>query len=226
MASNEHNGPGGEPSGQKPHEETVFVVDDDADVRDSLASLLSSANFRVETFDSARAFLSSDALSRQGCLVADVRMPDMDGLELQEELGRRKSKLPVIIITGHGDVPLAVRAMKAGAVDFLEKPFEEERLLTSIRRAYAAGSAAQSQAKAVEAVSARIAQLTGREREVLSLVVAGRANKEIARALNISPRTVEIHRAHVMEKMEADSLAELVRLTMKIADIGASSHMH
>lgn len=224
--ANQQNGAGTENTAQPHHDATVFVVDDDADVRDSLASLLTSANFRVETFDSARAFLASDGLGRTGCLVADVRMPDMDGLELQEELGRRKSKLPVIIITGHGDVPLAVRAMKAGAVDFLEKPFEEERLIASIRRAFATGSAAATQAKAVEAVSRRIAQLTGREREVLSLVVAGRANKEIARALNISPRTVEIHRAHVMEKMEADSLAELVRLTMRIADIGPSAQLH
>jgi two-component system response regulator FixJ len=225
MASTDRNGASGE-SDAPDKNETVFVVDDDPDVRDSLSVLLSSANFQVETFDSARAFLASDALGRAGCLVADVRMPDMDGLELQEEIGKRKSKLPVIIITGHGDVPLAVRAMKAGAVDFLEKPFEEERLIGSIKRAMTANSAMQSQAKAVEIVSARIAQLTGREREVLSLVVAGRANKEIARALNISPRTVEIHRAHVMEKMEADSLAELVRLTMTIADNGNSSHLH
>jgi two-component system response regulator FixJ len=223
MAEKESNGPGG---GPQRHEDTVFVVDDDSDVRDSLASLLMAANFRAETFESARAFLSSDALGRPGCLVADVRMPDMDGLELQEELAKRKSKLAVIIITGHGDVPLAVRAMKAGAVDFLEKPFEEERLLSSIRRAFAQGYAMHSQAKVVEAVSQRIAQLTGREREVLSLVVAGRANKEIARALNISPRTVEIHRAHVMEKMEADSLAELVRLTMRVTDAGASPRLH
>jgi two-component system response regulator FixJ len=225
MASTDRNGASLE-SDAPDKNETVFVVDDDPDVRDSLSVLLSSADFQVETFDSARAFLASDALGRAGCLVADVRMPDMDGLELQEELGRRKSKLPVIIITGHGDVPLAVRAMKAGAVDFLEKPFEEERLIAAIKRAMTANSAMQSQAKAVEIVSARIAQLTGREREVLSLVVAGRANKEIARALNISPRTVEIHRAHVMEKMEADSLAELVRLTMTIADNGNSSHVH
>lgn len=222
MSEKESNGLGA----RAQHDETVFVVDDDSDVRDSLASLLTAANFKAETFESARAFLASDALGRPGCLVADVRMPDMDGLELQEELSKRKSKLAVIIITGHGDVPLAVRAMKAGAVDFLEKPFEEERLLSSIRRAFAQGYAMHSQAKAVEAVSQRIAQLTGREREVLSLVVAGRANKEIARALNISPRTVEIHRAHVMEKMEADSLAELVRLTMRVADIGAPSHLN
>lgn len=222
MPEKESNGPGG----GLLHDDTVFVVDDDPDVRDSLASLLTAANFKAETFDSARAFLASDSLARPGCLVADVRMPDMDGLELQEELGKRKSKLAVIIITGHGDVPLAVRAMKAGAVDFLEKPFEEERLLSSIRRAFAQGYAMQSQAKVVEAVSRRIAQLTGREREVLSLVVAGRANKEIARALNISPRTVEIHRAHVMEKMEADSLAELVRLTMRVTDIGQPSHLN
>jgi two-component system response regulator FixJ len=222
MSGKDSNGPGGGPQS----EETVFVVDDDPDVRDSLASLLTATNFRVETFESARTFLSSGVLGGPGCLIADVRMPDMDGLELQEELAKRKSKLAVIIITGHGDVPLAVRAMKAGAVDFLEKPFEEERLLASIRRAFTHGYAMHSQAKAVEAVSERIAQLTGREREVLSLVVAGRANKEIARALNISPRTVEIHRAHVMEKMEADSLAELVRLTMRVAEIGAASRLH
>jgi two-component system response regulator FixJ len=225
MASTDRNGAPNE-SDAPENASTVFVVDDDSDVRDSLSVLLSSANFQVETFDSARAFLASDALLRAGCLVADVRMPDMDGLELQEEMGKRKSKLPVIIITGHGDVPLAVRAMKAGAVDFLEKPFEEERLIGAIRRALTAHSEMQSQAKVVEAVSARIAQLTGREREVLALVVAGRANKEIARALNISPRTVEIHRAHVMEKMEAESLAELVRLTMRITDNGSSSHLH
>jgi two-component system response regulator FixJ len=222
MSGKDSNGPGGPQS----QDDTVFVVDDDPDVRDSLASLLTATNFRVETFESARSFLTSEGLGGPGCLIADVRMPDMDGLELQEELAKRKSKLAVIIITGHGDVPLAVRAMKAGAVDFLEKPFEEERLLASIRRAFAQGYAMHTQAKAVEAVSGRIAQLTGREREVLSLVVAGRANKEIARALNISPRTVEIHRAHVMEKMEADSLAELVRLTMRVAEIGASSRLH
>jgi two-component system response regulator FixJ len=205
---------------------TVFVVDDDADVRDSLGILLGSVGFAVETFASARDFLATDALSRPGCVVADIRMPDMDGLELQEELGRRRTKLPVIIITGHGDVPLAVRAMKAGAVDFLEKPFEEDRLIASVKRAFAAGQALHNQATAVEAITARIGQLTGREREVLALVVAGRANKEIARELKISPRTVEIHRAHVMEKMEADSLAELVRITMRVTDLGKSSHMH
>jgi two-component system response regulator FixJ len=202
---------------------TVFVVDDDPDVRDSIALLLRSANFGVETFESARAFLESNALARPGCMVVDIRMPDMDGLELQSELTRRRIRLPVIIITGHGDVPLAVRAMKAGAVDFLEKPFDEAHLLASIRRAFAAGAAIQHDARAAEIASARMAQLTDREREVLALVVSGRANKEIARELNISPRTIEIHRAHVMEKMEAGSLAELVRLTLRVGDTGSSS---
>ncbi len=199
-------------------ENTVFVVDDDPDIRDSLLLLLQSANFNVEIFASAKAFLDSGAPMRPGCLIADVRMPDMDGLELQSELVRRGISLPVIIITGHGDVPLAVRAMKAGAIDFLEKPFNETALLASIRRAYATGASSMREARAAETAAARMAQLTEREREVLALVVSGRANKEIARELKISPRTVEIHRAHVMEKMEAGSLAELVRITIRAGD--------
>jgi two-component system response regulator FixJ len=197
---NEGSGNGAEDQ----QDNTVFIVDDDADVRDSLGTLLVAAGFNVETYASARAFLGTDAHRRRGCLVVDVRMPDMDGLELQEELTRLKAKLPVIIMTGHGDVPLAA----------------------SIKRAFDAGTARHNQAQAVEVVAARIGQLTGREREVLALVVAGRANKEIARELKISPRTVEIHRAHVMEKMEAESLAELVRITMRVTDLGAPTHLH
>ena len=192
----------------------IFVVDDDEDVRESMGALLELSGFTVETFDSAGNFLGSGRLGQSGCLIADVRMPDMDGLELQEELSRRKAALPVIIMTGHGDVPLAVRAMKAGAIDFLEKPVEEALLLESVRRALdAARSSLNTSAEAHEAET-RMAELTDRERQVLDLMAAGRPNKIIAYELDISPRTVEIHRARVMEKMRAKSLAELVRMVV------------
>lgn len=197
-----------------PSERYVFIVDDDADVRDSLQSLLESHAFRVEGFESAIMFLASDAPGRQGCLIVDVRMPGMDGLQLQEELVGRGSKLSVIVMTGHGDVPLAVRAMKAGAVDFLEKPFEENVLLDSVRRALKQASATDDKAAATKLAQERIANLTERERQVLNLLITGRPNKVIAYELSISPRTVEIHRARVMEKMGVRSLAELVRLTL------------
>lgn len=206
-------------------ENMVFVVDDDADVRDSLAALLAADGFPVRTFGAAKDLLDSRSADWRGCVVADVRMPDMDGLALQEELKRLNCSLPVIIMTGHADVPLAVKAMKAGAVDFLEKPFDHEQLVASIRRAFQEGGDTLVQSQAAESVAARLSQLTEREREVLVLVVAGRANKEIARELGISPRTVEIHRAHVMEKMEVSSLAELVRLTMSVT-AGPSARLH
>jgi len=191
--------------------EIVFVVDDDADARDSLCALLESAGVAAEAHESARAFLNAYQPGRPGCLIADIRMPDMDGLELQEELNRRNAGLPVIVVTGHADVPLAVRAMKAGAVDLIEKPYDDERLLASVRRALAQAQGAREQAVAVEAAKTRIATLSVRERQVLELLVAGQPNKIIAFELDISPRTVEIHRAHVMEKMEAKSLSDLVR---------------
>jgi len=192
----------------------IFVVDDDSDVRESMRALLEASGFLAETFASAGSFLGSAWNGRAGCLIADVRMPDMDGLELQEELVRRKASLPVIIMTGHGDVPLAVRAMKAGAIDFLEKPVDDGLLIDSIRRALdAAASSASASAEAEEALS-RIAALTDRERQVMDLMAAGRPNKIIAYELDISPRTVEIHRARVMEKMRAKSLAELVRMVV------------
>jgi len=191
--------------------EIVFVVDDDADARDSLCALLESAGVAAEAHESARAFLNAYQPGRPGCLIADIRMPDMDGLELQEELNRRNAGLPVIVVTGHADVPLAVRAMKAGAVDLIEKPYDDELLLASVRRALAQAQGAREQAVAVEAAKTRIATLSVRERQVLELLVAGQPNKIIAFELDISPRTVEIHRAHVMEKMEAKSLSDLVR---------------
>ena len=192
----------------------ILIVDDDADVRDSLKALLESAGYAVKEFDSAKGVLAEPALSAKSCLIADIRMPDMDGLALQEELVKRRIGLPVIIVTGHGDVPLAVRAMKAGAVDFIEKPFDDELLLASVERALALGNESRSQAALATEAEGRVAQLTPRERQVLEQLVAGRANKVIAYELDISPRTVEIHRAHLMEKMQARSLSDLVRLAL------------
>lgn len=194
----------------------VFIVDDDPDVRDSAKLLLESAGFKVETFDSAKAFLSSDAVKRRGCLVADIRMPDMDGLELQEELVRRRLPLPIIIVTGHGDVPLAVRAMKAGAIEFLEKPYNEHALIESVRRGLREAASLADEADTAKDAAARFAALTDREREVFELLVVGHPNKVIAYKLDISPRTVEIHRAHVMDKMRVRNLAELIRLSIAI----------
>jgi|SRR5258708_3616266 len=197
-------------------DKTVLLVDDDADVRDSLRALLESAGFAVKDFESGRKLLADPALVDAGCLIADIRMPDMDGLALQEELAARKIGLPVIIITGHGDVPLAVRAMKAGAVDFIEKPFDDELLLASVRRALALAGQSRNQASLVQAAEEHIAQLTARERQVLEQLVAGRSNKLIAYELDISPRTVEIHRAHLMEKMQAKSVSDLVRMALAV----------
>jgi two-component system response regulator FixJ len=201
-------------------DEIVFVVDDDAGARDSLCALLESAGVASEAFDSARAFLDAHRPERSGCLIADIRMPDMDGLELQEELNRRNAGLPVIVVTGHADVPLAVRAMKAGAVDLIEKPYDDARLLESVKRALAKAHDEREHAAAVDAARARIAGLSARERQVLELLVAGQPNKIIAYELDISPRTVEIHRAHVMEKMEAKSLSDLVRAAIAVGITG------
>jgi two-component system response regulator FixJ len=203
-------------------DEHVFIVDDDADIRDSLQLLLEVAGFRVRNFTSAKLFLADDS-AKHGCLIADIRMPDMSGLELQEEVARRHLDLPVIIMTGHGDVPLAVRAMKAGAIDFLEKPFDEEKMLTSVRRALEIGSKARSRAAEAKAAQTLLASLTPRERGVLDKLVQGRSNKVVAYELGISPRTVEIHRAHIMGKMEASSLSDLVRVVLA-AEQGNGSH--
>ena len=192
----------------------ILIVDDDPDVRDSLRALLESSGFTVREHDSAKAVLSDPALGNALCLIADIRMPEMDGLQLQEELNRRKSVLPVIVVTGHGDVPLAVRAMKAGATDFLEKPFDEELLLAAVQRAKAAADQARMQSQTGETAARLIGQLTPRELDVLKHLVAGRSNKVIAYELSISPRTVEIHRAHLMDKMEARSLSDLIRMAL------------
>jgi two-component system response regulator FixJ len=192
---------------------TVFVVDDDESVRHSLRDLLESAGYKVIDFGSAIEFLAADE-ARGSCVVADIRMPRMSGLEMQDELSRRGSKLPVIIMTGHGDVPLAVRAMKAGAVDFLEKPYHPDKMLASIENALAIGRRDRSAAAEASAASELVAQLTPREIEVLEQLVAGRSNKLSAQELGISPRTVEIHRARIMDKLRAQSLSDLVRMAI------------
>jgi two-component system, LuxR family, response regulator FixJ len=197
-------------------EPLICVVDDDDSVRDSLRELLESSGYAVEDYNSAIRFLASDAVTRCQCLIADVRMPEMDGMALQRELTRRGHRLPIIVVTGHGDIPLAVRALKAGAADFLEKPFNDEALLAGIRSAIEIAEAAPKAGADAAVVAARMNALTEREREVLELLVLGHANKVVAQKLTISFRTVEIHRARVLSKMEARSIAELVRLVLTV----------
>jgi two-component system response regulator FixJ len=197
---------------------SVYVVDDDPGIRDSLQFLFESQNMSVEVFASAREFLAAGGARRTGCVVADVRMPDMTGLELQEELARAKSALAVILITGHADVPMAVRAMRAGAFDFLEKPIADDALFNSVRRALAAQKEPAPRSLAdpdrIAAITARLALLTPREREVLDHIVQGGPHKVIAHALKISPRTIEVHRARIMQKLEARNLAHLVEMVL------------
>ncbi|MEH0196952.1 response regulator FixJ [Caulobacter sp. CCNWLY153] len=193
----------------------VHVVDDDADARDSLAFLLETADFRVRTYASALAFLSELGEIESGCVITDVRMPGMTGQELVRRLKAEGSALPVVMITGHGDIPMAVEAMRDGVVDFIEKPFSEARILAALQRALAAApqpTVSDDQAQ----VLARMETLSERERQVLDGVVAGHPNKIIARDLGISPRTVEIYRAKLMSKMHADNLAALVRMTLSV----------
>jgi RNA polymerase sigma factor (sigma-70 family) len=193
----------------------IFVVDDDKAVRDSLRWLLESVGHPVETYDSAREFLTAYNTNRSGCLVVDVRMPGMSGLELQELLASREISIPIIIITGHGDVPMAVQAMKAGAVDFIEKPFNDQVLLDRIQFCLLEETKQRQDKENKAQLIERIEQLTPREREVLEGVVAGKLNKVIADELGISIKTVEIHRSRVMEKMSAGSLAELVAMCIQ-----------
>lgn len=197
-------------------ETAVYIVDDDEAVRDSLAALLESCGYRAAAYGSAREFLAACPTDATGCLLADVRMPDMDGLELQEKVAAERPGLAVVIMTGHGEVPIAVRAMKAGAIDFIEKPFAEEVMIASVERAATHSQSARRKSSEVEAVAIRLDLLTPREREVLTGLVKGLPNKTIAYDLGISPRTVEIHRARVMEKMQANSLSELVRMALAI----------
>jgi len=192
----------------------VYIVDDDDAVRHSLSVLLESKAYIVRSFGSAPEFLAAAPSLPVGCLIADIRMPEMDGLELQQRLIERSLHFPMIVITGHGDVPLAVRAMKAGAIDFIEKPFASEAILDSLAAAVVHLATPHEQDPMRAAAAAKLALLSPREREVLEGLLAGLPNKSIAYDLAISPRTVEIHRARVMDKMGARSLSELIRLTL------------
>jgi two-component system response regulator FixJ len=197
-----------------PDKTLVHVIDDDEAVRNSLAFLLRTAEIDVAIYDSATAFLASAPRVSSGCVVTDVRMPDINGIELLRRLRERNIALPVIVMTGHGDVPLAVEAMKLGAADFLEKPFDDEIMLAAVRSALRRqGNTDAQQAEHAE-IDARLAALSNREREVLEGLVASHANKRIAFDLGISPRTVEIYRANLMTKMQAGSLSELVRMAL------------
>jgi len=195
-------------------EPTVFIVDDDDAVRRFLCGLIASVDVPVEAFVSAQEFLDSFELGRAGCLLLDIRMPGMSGLELQKELVARDMRIPVIILTGHGDVQIAVQAMKAGAFDFIEKPFNNELLLDRIQRAVAQQVHVETDGVKHDEIADRMALLTSRERQVMSMVANGEMNKRIAHQLGISEKTVEIHRAKVMEKMQAGSLADLVRMVV------------
>lgn len=192
----------------------VYVVDDDEAFRDSLRWLLESAGYRVTAFPDAGSFLASCQPGTGTCLLLDVRMPGWSGLELQEEMHRREHLIPLIFVTGHGDVPMAVTAVKNGAFDFIEKPFKDQELLSLIEKAAVAHESAQRNEAFRHSAAARLATLTQREREVLDLVVSGRKNKQIADQLGISVKTVEIHRARVMEKMGMNSVAELVQFVL------------
>jgi len=195
-------------------EATVFVVDDDADLRESLGWLLESAGLRVKSYSTAQEFLTDYKSEEPGCLLLDVRMPGLSGLDLQEELRRRGVPPPIIIMTGHAKVPMAVRALKGGAIDFIRKPFRDQALLERIRQAIDLDRRTRQVRMECTKFAALLTDLTPREREVMDLVIAGKPNKIIAADLGISPKTVEIHRGRVMEKMQVESVAELVRLDL------------
>jgi two-component system response regulator FixJ len=198
-----------------PHRPEVHVIDDDGAMRESLSFLLGTAGFSVKTFESAPEFLEALPGLRVGCLVTDVRMPEIDGIELMRRLRQEGHRFPVIVMTGHGDVPLAVEAMKLGAFDFLEKPFDDEVLVERLKGALAHGATVTEGDSQTKEIAERVKSLTGRERQVLERLVAGQPNKAIGRELDISPRTVEVYRANVMAKMKASSVSELVRLTLR-----------
>jgi FixJ family two-component response regulator len=200
----------------------VFIVDDDPSMRRSLEALLRSVGLDVHLFSTAQEFMQAERPDAPGCLVLDVRLPGMSGLAFQEELANTGVALPVIFVTGHGDVPMTVRAMKAGAVEFLTKPFDDQVLLDAVHTAIERDRARRHQAEGLFALKARYDELTTREKEVMKLVVAGRVNKQIAADLGLSVVTVKVHRGQVMRKMLAKSVAELVRMADRLGSSGAA----
>lgn len=194
----------------------VFVVDDDPSVRSSLTFLIGTLGLRVESFDSAEAFLHKNPPDRPGCLVLDVRLPGLSGLDLQRELAARNMYIPIVFVTGHGDIPMSVRAMKAGAVEFLTKPFRDQDLLDAIRAALERDRFRRDQEKELMELRQRSESLTPREQEVISMVVSGMLNKQIAGQLGTAENTVKVHRSRAMEKMKAQSLADLVRMVERL----------
>lgn len=197
-------------------QQTVYIIDDDADVRDALSLLMRSAGLTASTFASAREFLGQLPVRQSGCLILDIRMPGMTGIELQAEMHKRRIRLPITFLTGHGDVPLAVKAMKAGAVDFIQKPLEEHRLVVAVMNALKLDAQQATLPPPVEAEQAdKLASLSKREMEVLQEVIKGKASREIAESLYISIKTVEFHRARIREKLGATSLPDLFRLVFR-----------
>ena len=195
---------------------TVYIIDDDTGVRTSIRVLMKSVGLPAVAFASAQEFLAGYNPMMAGCVILDIRMPGMSGMELQEALNERGAVIPVIFVTGHGDVPMAVEAMRHGAFDFLQKPFRDQDLIDRVQQALARGRETREELKEHSRIRARIATLTPREKEVLDLLTVGKANKMMAQDLGLSQRTVEIHRAHVMEKMGAKSVAQLVRMVMDL----------
>jgi RNA polymerase sigma factor (sigma-70 family) len=210
----------------KKAEQVVFVIDDDASMRTAIGELIEAVGLRCQTFASAQEFLDATLPDLPSCLVLDVRLPGLSGLNLQRELTERGVHIPIIFITGHGDIPMSVQAMKAGAVEFLTKPFRDQDLLDAIEQATERDRATRRQRTEMVELEQRAEALTPRERDVMRLVVAGLLNKQIAAELGISEKTVNVHRSQVMQKMRADSLAELVRMVekLRLSALGASSH--
>jgi FixJ family two-component response regulator len=194
---------------------TVFIIDDDASIRKSLSRLLRSAGFEVETFATAELFLKRKHYDGIGCLVLDVRMPGISGIDLQDELSKADYSMPIVFITGHGNIPMGVHAIKKGAIDFLSKPFEDEELLQAVREAIEKDMQGRTAYAEVHEVRERIALLTPREHEIFRYVITGMLNKQIAYELGIAEKTVKVHRGRIMEKLDVDSVAELVRLAEK-----------